>query len=80
MRYALSRFEEYRVEMAYRFYVTDCLQIMNKNMVQFVGGSIVEKRFFDVINSKVIRTNKTEEEIISAVRNALRKAVEDGTV
>ena len=78
VRYAESRFLEYRDEMAYRFYVTDSIRALNMTIAQVLGGSYMQQRYFDVLNLKVC--NKTETEIISAVQTALRKAVDDGTI
>lgn len=62
MRYVDTRFKTDARELAYRFYVTNGLQIISKNTAtaSIEGGEYLTQRFSDIY---VKKNNKTEEEI-----------------
>lgn len=51
---------------AYRVYVSDCLQAIAENTAKYAGGSVIKKRYYDVINPKPV-DNRTGEEIAADV-------------
>ncbi len=73
MRYAEARFKENQREEAYRIYISDCMQLMVKNTANIVGGTIIEKRYIDIVNEKSQVETKTQQEIIDGIKNKLRK-------
>lgn len=67
MRYATSRIAEYNREVAYRVYMTDCLQIIAENTAKFVGGRCVGARFYDVVYKHDVEPTVPVKEIVNDV-------------
>lgn len=63
MRYAKARYEQYRRDVAYRIYVTDCLRIITENTAKIGGGSYISKRFYDLFY-ETKKDKRTAEEIV----------------
>lgn len=63
MRYAIARYKERSLELAYRVYVTDCLRTLTENTAKFAGGSYITARFFDSIPKNKRDDGRTGEEI-----------------
>lgn len=55
---------------AFRFYVTDCLQIMAENTAKFAGGRYMTMRFADIVDPPKEDT-RTPEEIIEKIKKGL---------
>ncbi|MBO5969489.1 MAG: hypothetical protein J6S14_13430 [Clostridia bacterium] len=64
----MARFNQHQREMAYRFYVADCLRIITENTAKSVGGAYVTVKFSDVIDPKPADT-RTGAEIAADVIN-----------
>lgn len=58
--------------MAYRFYVTDCLQILTLNIAKRMGGEYADTRYRDIIapNPKYADDRTVEQIIADVVRRA----------
>ena len=51
--------------MAYRIYLTDALRVLTENTAKFAGGSMINIRYFDVIDTqKKNPEKKTGDEIV----------------
>lgn len=44
--------------MAYRVYLTDTLKVLTENTAKFAGGSVINMRYYDMLNKQ--RTQKDE--------------------
>lgn len=53
---------------AYKTYVTDCLQSIAENTAKYAGGSVIKKRYYDLINH-IHKDNRTGAEIAADVIN-----------
>lgn len=63
----------YSQDTAYRIYVTDCLKLIAENTAKFVGGSILNCRYYDLISPKNDVPEESADEIISRMKNKLAK-------
>lgn len=52
---------------ALRIYVSDCMMIMTKNTAQLGGGSIMTKRYSDLLKGEK-EEKRTPEEIINGIK------------
>ena len=68
MRYAIARFNQHRRDLAYRFYVSECLRIIGENTAKVGGGSYMTAKFEDIISPKPA-DNRTGEEIAADIIN-----------
>lgn len=73
MRYVIAKAEQKAMDKAYRIYVTDGIKVISENTAKFVSnGSYLGKRFIDAIKKAPVET-RTSDEIISDIRDKLRK-------
>lgn len=70
MRYVVARHNDEMRDMTYRIFISDELFIMNNNLVQYIGGSKMEKRYYDVVFPEPEET-RTAEEIIEGLKKKL---------
>ena len=70
MRYAITRYNRHRRDVAYRIYVTDCLRMNLECVAVATGHNLVIDRFADMYNTKA-EDNRTAEDIIESIRNKL---------
>ena len=68
MRYAIARFNQHRRDLAYRFYVSECLRIIGENTAKVGGGSYMTAKFEEIISPKPA-DNRTGEEIAADIIN-----------
>lgn len=61
-------------ERLYRTYVTDSLQAIANNIGKAIGGTTVNKRFYDIVYKKPVKESRTAEEIIEHMKDVLREA------
>lgn len=66
LRYAVTRLKIQQRDMAYRFYVTECLRIITENTTRSSGGSFMQAKFSDLINPKP-QDDRTGEEIAADI-------------
>lgn len=66
MRYAITRYQSQKRDLAYRIYVTNCLRIISENTARMSNGSYVTAKFSDIINPKPV-DNRTGEEIAADI-------------
>lgn len=59
-------------ELAFRLYVTDCLQTMTENTAKKVGGKYVKMRYADIIKPQKVET-RSAEQIISEMQEKMNK-------
>ena len=68
MRYAIARFNQHQRDLAYRFYVCECLRMIGENTAKVVGGSYMTAKFEEIISPKPA-DNRTGEEIAADIIN-----------
>ena len=68
MRYAIARFNQHRRDLAYRFYVSECLRMIGENTAKVSGGSYMTAKFEEIISPKPA-DNRTGEEIAADIIN-----------
>ena len=66
MRYAIARYQSQQRDLAYRFYVSECLRIISENTAKMGGGSYITAKLADIINPKPV-DNRTGEEIAADI-------------
>lgn len=62
----------YQQDVAYRIFTTDSLYILNNNITQLCGGSVISGRFYDLTHPQPEET-RTSEEIIEGLKNKLKE-------
>ena len=66
MRYAIARFNQHRRDLAYRFYVSECLRMIGENTAKVGGGSYMTAKFEEIIIQKP-DDNRTGEELAADI-------------
>ena len=66
MRYAVARFQREQRDMAYRFYIAECLRMITNNTAHPFGGTVMEAKLYEILYGKK-EDNKTADEIIADV-------------
>ena len=66
MRYAIARFNQHRRDLAYRFYVSECLRMIGENTAKVGGGSYMTAKFEEIIRPKPA-DNRTGEELAADI-------------
>ena len=66
MRYAIARFNQHRRDLAYRFYVSECLRMIGENTAKVGGGSYMTAKFEEIISPKPA-DNRTGEELAADI-------------
>jgi hypothetical protein len=67
----IAKLEEKQEETIYRIYLTDALKIIGENTAKFAGGSMISKRFCDIISNQKPEPEKTPEQILDdVIKNA----------
>ena len=74
MRYVRAKFAERQEVKAYRIYVSDSLQAIAQNTARFNGGSIIKRRFADLVYQKTEIHSSAE--IITNLKAKLKKVGE----
>lgn len=71
---------EYRrlsLEKSYRAYVTDALKVMGENVAKLVGGSYINVRWMDCVESGgEPKETRTPEEVVNGIRQKLKEVSE----
>lgn len=70
IEHCVSAFSRKRKSEIYRMYVTDALKVIAENTAKFAGGSVMSKRYEDIINPPPEET-RTADEIVESIRNTL---------
>lgn len=65
--------EKYEIDMSFKTYVTDSLKIIAENTARFAGGNTIGIRFFDIINPKSDKTNRSPEEVKESILSEFRR-------
>lgn len=63
----LAKLEEEQRHEAFICYVTDCLQMIVNNTACYGGGTVINKRFAELVNEKQETDTRTAEEITADV-------------
>lgn len=69
--HCISAFLQRQDEKSYKAYVTDALKAIAENTSRSAGGTVMVKRFVDVIDRSKPQEDRSAEEIIDHVKNAL---------
>ena len=68
----MSRIDEHNLQMAYRYYITDCLKMIAENTGKIAGGTSPKNRFYDLFRKPVVET-RSQEEIIGNIKDKISK-------
>lgn len=73
------KMQELTKEDAYKMYLAKCAKVMTENTAKLVKGSYIQKDFSEIIGMSFSenKNNKTSEEVISDIRNKLKKMNEE---
>lgn len=71
IEHCISAFSLTQKELAYRIYITDALKVLSENTSRQFGGSCLNSRWYDIINTK--EEKRSSDEIINQVKNAILK-------
>jgi hypothetical protein len=63
----IAKIEDMQEETIFRIYLTDALKIIGENTAKFAGGSMISKRFCDIICNQKTEPEKPVEQIIDEV-------------
>ena len=66
MRYAIARYQSQQRDLAYRFYVSECLRMIGENTAKVSGGPYMTAKFEEIISPKPA-DNRTGEEIAADI-------------
>jgi hypothetical protein len=61
--------------MAYRFYVSDTLQIIAKNGAKQSGGDYFDKRYCDIVSTPKVNTRNAAEMVADVISRAGIKVI-----
>ena len=67
----ISLFQKEQEEKAVKIYYAECLRIMTENTAKMGGGSYIEAKLQDILDSKPV-DNRTADDIIEGIRNKLK--------
>lgn len=76
MRYAITRYQSQKRDLAYRIYVSECLRIISKNTAKMGGGEFVDLKFAEIINPKPIDERSGEEIVADIIERAGIEVIE----
>lgn len=78
IKYAEAKYQETVKDTLYKFYVTDCLKSINESIANFLGGRVIQTRYYDMINPAPDNaTDETADEIISSIKLNLERMKEN---
>lgn len=64
----LSEYKREQKQEAFRIYVTEALRIMTENTAKYAGGSMIQVKYYDIINQKSQREEtKNGDEIVADI-------------
>lgn len=58
--------------MTYRIFISDTLFYINNSVANYVGGSAMKERYYDIIKPKKVET-RTPEDIIEGLKSKLQE-------
>ncbi len=73
--HCISAFQKEQEEKAFRIYLTDALQAIAENTQRFAGGMKMNKRYYDIINIKPQKQEKTADDIILRLKGKIDECI-----
>ena len=74
--YLAARYRSVQNAAIWRSYTADALKVIAENAAKSSGGSVLNRRYIDIITPRV-KKERTEEEIISGIRKKITDMVDD---
>lgn len=76
--HCMSAFTEYNKDLAFRIYITDGIKVISENTAHFAGGSSLQLRWYDLVNSapeeeEPKQDTRSCEEIVDSIWSGIDK-------
>lgn len=77
MAYLRAKLKQENELRAYRVYMSDCTQFLVNNIANTLGGTIIQNRYFDIIDASHKEDEPDPEEIKNRIIGGLQKLEDD---
>ena len=75
MRYVRAKNSEHKRGMAYRFYISDTLQMIAKNGAKQTGGEYFDKKYSDIVAPEKATTKNANDLVVEVINRAGIKVI-----